>query len=251
MSTQHWDPEKYAERARYVSDLGMPVVELLAPQPGEQVLDLGCGDGALTLKLVELGCVVVGVDSSPEMVSAARSLGLDARRIDARNLRFTSEFDAVFSNAALHWMSDHPQVIACVWRALKPGGRFVGELGGHGNVATILAALDAALAARGIAVPCPWYFPQPAEYRRLLEDGGFVVQTIDLIPRPTPLPGGMVAWLEIFAQPYLSALPAAVRELFISEVVDLLRPALCDADGRWIADHVRLRFSAVRPLEAR
>jgi trans-aconitate methyltransferase len=247
MSTQHWDPSQYAEHARYVSDLGMPVVELLAPRTGERILDLGCGDGALTIKLVEQGCSVVGVDSSLEMVSAARSLGLDARLIDAADLTFTGEFDAVFSNAALHWMKDPGQVIAGVFRSLKPGGRFVGEFGGYNNVATILSALEAALNVRGIVIPCPWYFPRPEEFRRILEDAGFVVLTLDHFPRPTPLPGGMAGWLEIFAQPYTAALPPAKREPFISEVVNSLRPALCDADGRWTADYVRLRFSALRP----
>jgi SAM-dependent methyltransferase len=247
---QRWDPAQYDKSARYVSDLGLPVVDLLAPQPGERILDLGCGDGVLSMKLVELGCTVVGVDSSLEMVNAARSLGLDARQIDAADLPFTDEFDAVFSNAALHWMPNPPRVILGVWRALKPGGRFVGEFGGYGNVAIILAALDTALAARGLSVPCPWYFPRPDEYRPLLEASGFVVQSIDLFPRPTPLPGGMSAWLEIFAQRYTSALPPDERLSFISEVEQALRPALCDSGGRWTADYVRLRFSAGKPFQS-
>lgn len=243
--TQRWDPARYAEHARYVSDLGLPVLELLAPIPGERILDLGCGDGALTLKLAELGCTVVGVDSSAEMVLAARSLGLDARRMEAADLPFTAEFDAVFSNAALHWMKDQPRVIANVWRALKPGGRFAGELGGRGNVATILSAIEAVLAAREIVVACPWFFPGPDEYRHLLEASGFVVQTIDLFSRPTPLPGELRDWLEIFAQSYSSSLPLADREPFISEVVERLRPVLYDPSGQWIADYMRLRFLAV------
>ena len=101
---QHWNPEQYGKNARFVSDLGMPVVDLLSPQSGERILDLGCGDGALSLKLVELGCKVVGVDSSAEMIRAADSLGLDAHVVDGQSLPYDSEFDAVFSNAALHWM---------------------------------------------------------------------------------------------------------------------------------------------------
>jgi trans-aconitate methyltransferase len=242
-----WNPAQYDQNARFVSDLGMPVVELLSPQPGERILDLGCGDGALTLKLVELGCTLVGVDSSVAMVQAARSRGLDARVMDGQSLEFSNEFEAVFSNAALHWMNEPEGVIAGVWRALKPGGRFAGEFGGYGNVAAIVTALEAALARRKLWVACPWYFPRPQEYQALLEAGGFRVESIDLIPRPTVLPGGMAAWLEIFGQPYTARLPAAARPEFIAEVVEALRGVLCDTGGRWSADYVRLRFLAAKP----
>lgn len=245
-STQRWDPDQYGRNARFVADLGLPVVELLAPQPGERILDLGCGDGALTIKLAALGCSVVGVDASAEMVAAARSLGLEAHVMDGAELQFMEEFEAVFSNAALHWMRNPESVVSGVWRALKSGGRFVGELGGQGNIAAILAAIDAALADRGIVVPCPWFFPRPDEYRQLLEASGFEVRAIDLFPRPTVLPGDMAAWMETFAQPYTTALPAAERGRFISEVVAALRGRLCNADGGWIADYVRLRFSAAK-----
>ena len=245
---QHWNPGLYAENARFVAELGLPVVELLSPRPGERVLDLGCGDGALTARLVELGCEAVGVDASPDMVAAARALGVDARVMDGQALPFDGEFDAVFSNAALHWMKEAPAaVIDGVWRALRPGGRFVAELGGRGNVSAIVTAIDAALAARGLAVSSPWFFPAPEQYRGLLEARGFVVRNIDLIPRPTALPGSVSGWLETFAQPYTSALPAAGRQEFTGEIVDALRPLLCDADGNWTADYVRLRFLAEKP----
>ena len=137
--SQTWDPESYARHARFVSDLAGPVLALLDAQPGERILDLGCGDGALTKKLAELGCDVIGVDAGPDMIRAARELGLDARVVDGHELSFEREFDAVFSNAALHWMKRDPDaVVAGVARALKPGGRFVGEFGGHGNVAAIV-----------------------------------------------------------------------------------------------------------------
>ena len=142
---QIWDAEQYSENARFVSDLGASVIELLAPRSGERILDLGCGDGALTKKLAEHECRVVGVDASPQMTAAARRLGLDARVMDGHELRFDHEFDAVFSNAALHWLKQPEKVIAGVWRALKPGGRFVGEFGGSGNVATIVAADNSAI----------------------------------------------------------------------------------------------------------
>jgi trans-aconitate methyltransferase len=246
LHSQNWDPAQYSMHARFVSDFGMPVVELLSPQPGERILDLGCGDGALTIKLVERGCTVVGVDSSVDMVSAARSRGLDASVIDGQSLRFVNEFDAVFSNAALHWMENQDRVIAGVWRALKPGGRFVGELGGYGNVAAIVAALESALSSRGFVVANPWVFPRPEVYKRLLESGGFSVHTIDLIPRPTLLPGDIGGWLQTFAQPYTSSMAADDRQGFISEVVHALHTVLCDAKGEWRADYVRLRFSAIK-----
>lgn len=247
---QHWNPEQYGRNASFVSELGAPLVELLAPQHGERVLDLGCGDGALSLRLLEHGCSVVAVDASSEMIEAARALGLDARCLDGQALSFSNEFDAVFTNAALHWMPDPEAVIAGVWNALRPGGRFVGECGGQGNVATIVAALDAALAARGRAVPCPWFFPGPETYAALLGAWEFQVQSTALFPRNTLLPGDVGGWLETFAQPYTAALPQGEREPFLAEVVEALRPLLCDGRGDWRADYVRLRFHATRPIDA-
>jgi SAM-dependent methyltransferase len=255
MSTpQSWDPERYARNARFVSDLGAPVVELLAPRPGERVLDLGCGDGALTAELVARGCHVVGVDGSAEQVAAARARGLDARVADGQSLAFESEFDAVFTNAALHWMKRPEAVIDGVARALRPGGRFVGEFGGQGCVAKIVAALGRALARRGLDAASlnPWYFPSAEEYRKLLEARGFEVRSLALFPRPTPLPGDVTGWLETFAESFTRALPAAERRPFLEEVRDALRPELVDASGVWVADYVRLRFSAaLRPKPRR
>jgi trans-aconitate methyltransferase len=245
---QHWEAQRYARNARFVADLGQPVVELLAPQPGERILDLGCGDGALTRKLVELGCSVVGVDAGPDMIRAARELGLDAHVVDGHELAFEREFDAVFSNAALHWMKRDPQeVISGVARALRPGGRFVGEMGGHGNVAAIVTALLAVLERRGIdgRTAHPWYFPTPAAYRARLEGQGFKVETIDLIPRPTPLPTGMAGWSETFAEPFFKLLPEGLRQAVRDEMVELLTTSLRDETGAWTADYVRLRFRAV------
>jgi trans-aconitate methyltransferase len=252
-TAQHqWSPEQYAKNARFVSDLGMPVVTLLAPRAGERVLDVGCGDGPLTKKLVELGCEVIGVDASPAMVEAAKALGLDARVMDGQALQFEREFDAVFSNAALHWMKQADAVIAGVWRALKPGGRFVGEFGGDGNTATVLSALKAALQQRDLDFHTlsPWYFPSIEDYQGKLEAQGFVVNTIALIPRPTPLPGNLIAWLETFAQSFLAPLPVAERGRFLAGVEDLCRPVLCNAEGKWSVDYVRLRFSATKPDSA-
>ena len=248
-TTQHWDPERYARNARFVSDFGEPVVALLAPRPGERILDIGCGDGALTAKLAEAGCRVVGVDASAEQVAAARARGLDARVMNAAELDFEAEFDAVFSNACLHWVKAADAVVAGVRRALKPGGRFVAEFGGGTNVGRIVLALERAMERRGIDGRAlnPWHFSTTAEYRRRLELGGFTVDSIELFPRPTPLPGDIGDWLETFAESFLNAVPAAARPELVAELREDLRPDLCDPEGHWTADYVRLRIAARLP----
>jgi len=210
------------------------------------VLDLGCGDGALTEKLVAAGCRVVGVDGSAEQVAAARARSIDARVMDGERLSFAAEFDAVFSNAALHWMKRPERVIDGVRRALVPGGRFVGEFGGHGCVATIRAALHGALARRGIDGERfdPWYFPTAEEYGERLRSGGFEVLSAALIPRPTPLPGDITGWLETFCESFSAALAPAARVDFLAEVREAVRPRLQGVGGSWTADYVRLRFAA-------
>jgi SAM-dependent methyltransferase len=243
---QTWDPERYARNARFVADLGAPVVDLLAPRAGERILDLGCGDGVLTAKLASLGCHVIGVDASEPQINAARKLGLDARVMNGEALHFDGEFDAVFSNAALHWMSNPAQVIAGVRRALKPHGRFVAEFGGHGCVAKIRKALVEGLNRRGAngEAASLWYFPTVEDYSQQLTHGGFVVNYIALISRPTLLPGDVTGWLETFAESFTTALPPAERPSYIAEVREALRPELCDREGKWTADYVRLRFAA-------
>tara|TARA_A100001037_G_scaffold275367_1_gene273827 strand:- start:71 stop:820 length:750 start_codon:yes stop_codon:yes gene_type:complete len=246
--TQQWDPDAYDQHARFVSDLGAPVLDLLEPLAGERVLDLGCGDGALTERLRRAGCLVVAVDSSPEQVWAALERGLDARIIDVRELDFEGEFDAVFSNAALHWVSEADLVIRGVWRALTPGGRFVAEMGGAGCVQSIRDALGSALATRGVdsASVDPWYFPTEDEYRTRLERGGFEIESIQRFPRPTPLPGDVSHWLGIFAQHFLDAVATDERPTVIEEVRTQLEPELRNTNGVWVVDYVRLRFKARR-----
>lgn len=247
---QHWDPARYRRNAGFVAALGQPVVELLAPRPDERILDLGCGDGALTALLAQRARVTA-VDASAEQVAAARARGLDAKVADGTQLGFSGEFDAVFSNAALHWMRDPDAVIDGVWRALKPAGRFVAECGGAGNVATVLDALHAVVARYGVDghAVSPWYFPSVDEYRGRLERRGFIVSSIGLIPRPTPLPGRLADWLDTFAESFLAAVPPRERGAVKDAVEAALRPTLCDGKGVWTVDYVRLRFAAVKPMQ--
>jgi SAM-dependent methyltransferase len=246
IANQTWLAERYATAGAFVPALGTPVLELLDPQAGERILDLGCGDGVLTEKIAASGAAVVAVDAAPELVAAAKVRGLDARLTDAQRLGFAAEFDAVFSNAALHWMKHADAVIGGVKRALKPGGRFVAEMGGHGNIASVIVALTAVLARRGIdAGPLnPFYFPTAEAYRARLEAAGFTVEEIGIIPRPTVLTSGIEPWLDAFCEAFLAAVPAANRAPARAETADLLRPVLMAEDGRWIADYVRLRFRA-------
>jgi trans-aconitate methyltransferase len=249
IARQRWSAERYAETAHFVPALGAPVLELLAPSPGERILDLGCGDGVLTEKIVSAGATVIAVDAGPDMVAAARARGIDARVMDGQKLTFTNEFDAVFSNAALHWMRDQQAVLAGVRRALKPGGRFVAEMGGHNNTAAIIVALSAVLARRRLDARRlnPWYFPSAEAYRKKLQQAHFAVEEIAIVPRPTTLPTGIEAWLDTFAEDFLGAVTEAPDRLRVrAEIADLLRPVLMDETGTWIADYVRLRFRATR-----
>jgi len=248
MVGQSWNSEGYARHARFVTDLGSPVFELLAPQAGERILDVGCGDGVLTKKIADLGCTVVGVDSSPDFVRSARRLGLEVLEQDAADMDFAREFDAVFSNAALHWMTKADAVIKRVAQALRPNGRFVAEMGGQGCVRTIQDALVQELDRRGHdgRAAVPWYFPSVADYGARLTAAGFEIPYIALIPRPTPLPD-MMGWLTTFAGPFSSLLPAGEREDYLRSVLERVRPRLCDSRGQWTADYVRLRFKACLP----
>lgn len=249
--TQSWNATAYAENGSFVPALGAGVFEWLSPKPGERILDLGCGDGQLTAQIAAAGADVLGVDASQAMLDSASKRGLDIRLTNAEELSFEREFDAVFSNAALHWIQGQDAMLAGVYRSLKPGARFVAEMGGHGNIAAIQVALSAVLFRLGLPSNLDAgrmnYFPTPAAYRKRLEKHGFTVDEIQLIPRPTPLgTAGMRGWLTTFRSGVLDTVPDYLRDTVLDETISLLKPVLCDEEGNWVADYVRLRFTARR-----
>ncbi|QSW99559.1 class I SAM-dependent methyltransferase [Haloterrigena alkaliphila] len=281
--SNRWDADDYDDDHSFVYEYGSDVLELLDPEPGERILDLGCGTGHLTARIADAGATTIGVDSAPEMIERAReehavptidstptepadegsadhSVPTDRAddsaprfvRADARTLSFEESFDAVFSNAALHWIPDDDQdaVLSRVRDALRPGGRFVAELGGTGNVQQIVDATLAALEARGYEAETPWYFPSVGEYASRLEAHGFEVRYARLFDRPTELeggPSGMENWLEMFGDSLFEGLSAAERAAVIDDVETRLEPELYDeTSATWTADYRRLRFEAVR-----
>lgn len=246
-----WNPRDYAANAGFVPALGDAALELLAPQPGEAILDLGCGDGVLTKRIAEAGADVLGVDASEGMLAAARALGLKVEQADGQALAFVGRFDAVFSNAALHWMPDQRAVADGVFRALKPGGRYVGECGGFGNIAAVRTALRAVLGAHGFSPDSgggQTYLTAEA-FTDVHAAAGFTDIEARIIPRPTPLPTGIRGWLKTFRAGFLdeAGVPEAARERVVDEVEALLAPALRDSAGNWCADYVRLRWQARKP----
>lgn len=248
--TQTWDPQAYGRDAGFVHGLAGGVVEWLDAQAGERILDLGCGDGQLSARLAAGGARVTGVDASAEMTAAARARGITAEHGAAERLPFAdASFDAVFSNAVLHWVRDQDAMMDEVRRVLRPGGRFVAEMGGHGNVAAIRVALIAVLERHGHGglEDEVNYYPTPEAYTRRLEGHGFTVERMELIPRPTRLAeSGMEGWLRTFRRGVLERLPDELREAVVAETVELLAPALRDEQGNWTGDYVRLRFVARR-----
>lgn len=243
---QAWSPQLYASNARFVGDLANKALDLLAVKPGDRILDIGCGDGYLTERIVALGAQVVGLDFSEELARAARERGLDVRLGNAEALDFDNEFDGVFSNAAMHWMRRADLVVAGVKRALRPGGRFVGEFAGARNARIIRGAVHEALARRGFdpAEVDPWYLPEEDEYRQVLEAGGLHVASIELFDRPVVIDYPIAGWIQTFGSPYLTVLKAEDRQPFLDEVTAELKPHLLGADGRWTVDYTRLRFRA-------
>jgi len=248
-----WDANLYNAKHDFVWKFGADVVALLAPHAGERILDLGCGTGHLTAQIAESGAELMGVDRSAEMVATARIAypNLKFEVVDARKLSFREKFDAVFSNATLHWIHEPESVLQGIFKALRPGGRFVAEMGGKKNIRAMQDAMDAALAELGAArlgEVQPWYFPSVSEYSSLAEKYGFEVRFMTLFDRPTVLADGAEGlrnWIVMFGGDYLAKAGEAKREEYLRRVEEKLRPKLF-RDGRWVADYRRLRLAAYK-----
>jgi trans-aconitate methyltransferase len=249
-----WDAGLYEARHGFVWKYGAELLELLVPLPGERILDLGCGTGQLTAQIAAAGAEVVGVDLSAEMIAAARRNypQLHFENGDARSLSWHKEFDGVLSNAVLHWVLEADQAAASVARTLKPGGRFVAEFGGKGNVAAVLAAVEQGYTrVTGEPPAVASYFPSIAEYAAVLETAGLETTCATLFDRPTPLEGadGLRQWIAMFRGQLLERVPPERREEFFRIVEDAARPQLFQG-GIWHADYRRLRIVARRPRAA-
>jgi trans-aconitate methyltransferase len=242
-STSKWNAADYARVGGFVAELGAAALDLLDAQRGERILDVGCGEGTLTKRIAERGATVTGIDDSLDMIRAAHENGVDALVVDAADMHFDEEFDAAFSNAALHWVPDKNAVASGIFRALKPGGRFAGEMGGEGNIARLREALDTELVIRGYVPPSEnsnWY-PSPAEFAGVYEAAGFEQVDARLIERPTPLEHGIAQWVTTFRRGWLDR--AGVPEQERAEI----GAAVADRFGSNVADYVRLRFIRRKP----
>ncbi|HVN09468.1 MAG TPA: class I SAM-dependent methyltransferase [Patescibacteria group bacterium] len=249
--TNEWDAAQYDAKHAFVYEKAKGLVDLLAPHPGESILDLGCGTGALTAEIAARGAEVLGIDRSTEMISQARKKfpALKFEALDARALPFQAEFEAVFSNAVLHWIPEADQVIAGVARALRPGGRFVAEFGGKGNIQRLVAEFHRAFSALGLREPegvSPWFYPSIAEYSGLLERHRLEVRTASLFDRPTVLEDGELGlrnWIRVFRQTYLEKMGEPAAQRWIEEVERQCRSELFK-NGSWELDYRRLRIAA-------
>jgi SAM-dependent methyltransferase len=243
VSTSKWDAADYARVGGFVADLGAAALDLLDPKPDERILDIGCGEGTLTRRIIERGATVLGIDNSPEMIAAARANGIDAVLMDAAGIPFSSEFNAAFSNATLHWVLEKEQAARAIFRALKPGGRFAGEMGGAGNLKRLREALDEELIIRGYAPPVEasnWY-ASPEEFAVVYEAAGFREVDARLIERPTRIDHGIAEWITTFRRGWLDG--ARVPERERPEIA----AAVADRVGSNVADYVRLRFIMRKP----
>jgi SAM-dependent methyltransferase len=242
-STSKWNAADYARVGGFVAELGGAALDLLDPKAGERILDVGCGEGTLTRKIAEGGATVLGIDNSPEMVAAARANGVDALLLPAEDMQFYAEFDAAFSNATLHWVLEKEQAARAIFRALKPGGRFAGEMGGEGNLKKLRDALDEELVIRGYVPPVEatnWY-ASPEEFAAVYEATGFREIDARLIERPTEIDHGVSEWVTTFRRGWLDRAGAPDEER--AEI----GTAVADRVGSNMADYVRLRFIMRKP----
>lgn len=257
MSSIHvWQAELYDKKLDFVSEYGKGVVEVLSPKQGEHILDLGCGTGELAAQISEAGASVIGIDLSIEMIQAAQKKysGIQFSVGDAENFKLQTQVDAVFSNAALHWMKRPERVIRCVWDALKPGGRFVAEFGGQGNVEEVVAATSVVLK-RDYGIDAtqlnPWYFPSIAQYTTLLEQQGFRVTYAVHFDRPTQMKdgdNGLNIWLTGMSDDFFKSFTVQQKAEVIKKIEDEAREKLF-IDGNWYVDYKRLRVAAIKPAE--
>jgi len=244
--------EDYQQQFHSGKILGKHVLKRLDPKPGMRVLDLGCGDGHLTRQIADAGAKVVGVDLDASFVAAAVAIGIDAKVVDGQQLDFIDEFDRVFSNATLHWLSEDPvAVINGVHRALRSGGQFIAEFGGEGNVETIVRALESAIRSHGHdpGKRNPWFFPSAEKYASMLSSAGFIVRSCELVDARTPLPPGadMSGWLQTFCSKWLSRIDGVVAESILRKVSEMLAQTHLLKDGQWYIDYVRIRVVAQKP----
>ena len=252
-SFNQWDVELYESKHSFVSNLAIDLLELLSPQNGEKILDLGCGTGHLTYKITTKGTRVIGIDKTSTMIERANRYYPDIKFLvrDGVNLELKETFDAVFSNATLHWIKEQKKVINNIWRLLKPGGRFVAEFGGKGNIKTIISGIYEALDAAGYGGNKqlnPWYFPSIGEYATLLESEGFLLTFATLLERPTKLEDGEYGlrnWIKMFANCFFKEIPERKQNTIIDDIQNRLRSHLFD-QGKWIADYKRIRIMAFK-----
>ncbi len=252
MATNRWNATLYDDKMSFVSGYGRGVIELLQPKPGEQILDLGCGTGDLTEQIARSGAAVTGVDLSESMIAKAKEKfpDLDFSVGDAETFRSACQFDAIFSNAALHWMKRPELVVQSIALALKPGGRLVAEFGGKGNVQAIVEGISAVLNENGFDANerNPWYFPSLGEYTSLLERAGFRVVYAIHFDRPTPLAdgeAGLAQWFATFCEPFFAGMSQEVKEALAEKAIARIKPSLYSG-SEWIADYKRLRVVAVK-----
>lgn len=247
-----WDTKLYNSQHSFVAAYGEDLMGWLKPQSGERILDVGCGTGTLTARLAESGAMVTGIDASANMIAAAQQdhPGVSFFVKDATSFAFSQPFDAVFSNATLHWINNQLAALQCIYNSLRAKGRFVFEMGGKHNIASIHGAIKQAMEEEGLKDKIPAitnYFPSVAHQATLLEQAGFTVTNVAYFNRPTPLEGkeGMQNWITQFAGFFFTLLNPAETKQVISRAVEILKPT-CYENERWKADYVRLRMKAIK-----
>lgn len=246
---QRWQADQYARNARFVADLATGLIDLLNPQPGERVLDVGCGNGAFSSRIRDRGARVVGIDSSEDLVRSARSRGIDAHVCAVQEFTERNVFDRAVSNAVFHWILDPRPALAAVFQALRPGGRFVGEFGGEGNIASVIRILTPLLASKGIELAArnPWNFPSTDSWTADLEATGFQITSVERFERPTVLPSSFGDWIDTFGNVLLAGLDNAACSEIKAAAEAAAEQTLRQPDGTWVLDYVRLRFIAIKP----